>query len=171
MTLTALQITELKTMINTALQQLYNTDLSLIERHAHERSIAFRFGLYFTALLPTSNFAGEGITVDFDYNRNGENAKLMEGFNPRHGVFPDIILHRRGFNDLNILVIEFKGAWNRNRNARDEDFRKLIGFTHPERNVYQYGLGAFVDLDTTYTNTHITYFINGVQEHERVERI
>ena len=105
MTLTTLQITELKAMINSALQQLYNTDISLIERHAHERSIAFRFGLYFAALLPTSNFAGEGITVDFDYNRNGDNVKHLFGFNRRHGVFPDIILHHRGFNDTNILII------------------------------------------------------------------
>jgi hypothetical protein len=163
MTLTALQITELKAMINTALQQLYDTDILLIRRHAHERSIAFRFGLYFTALVPPSSFAGEGITVDFDYNRNGVNAKLMEGFNPRHGVFPDIILHRRGFNDVNILVIEFKGVWNRNLRKRAEDIHKLIEFTHPERNDYQYGLGAFVDLNTTYANTQITYFINGEQ--------
>ena len=163
MTLTPAQITELKAMIDTALQQLYDTDISLIQRHAHERSIAFRFGLYFTALVPQSSFAGVGITVDFDYNRNGVNAKLMEGFNPRHGVFPDIILHQRGFNDVNILVIEFKGVWNRKLRKRAEDIRKLRGFTHPERNDYQYGLGAFVDLNTTYANTQITYFINGEQ--------
>ena len=164
MTLTTLQITELKAMINSALQQLYNTDISLIERHAHERSIAFRFGLYFAALLPTSNFAGEGITVDFDYNRNGDNVKHLFGFNRRHGVFPDIILHHRGFNDTNILIIEFKGTWNRKQRERADDIRKLIEFTHPERNDYQYGLGAFVDLNTTYANTQITYFINGEQE-------
>lgn len=163
MTLTPDQITELKTMINTALQQLYNTDLSLIERHAHERSIAFRFGLYFAALLPTSDFAGDGITVDFDYNRNGDNVKNMEGFSSSHGVYPDLILHRRGFNDVNILVIEFKGGWNNQPDGRLADFRKLCEFTHPERNVYQYGLGAFVDLNTTYANTQITYFISGEQ--------
>lgn len=165
MTLSPAQLTELKAMINTALQQLYNTDISLIQRHAHERSIAFRFGLYFAALLPTSSFAGVDITVDFDYNRNGENAKLMEGFDPTHGVFPDLILHHRGFNDTNILVIEFKGTWNNDRAGRNSDIRKLIEFTHPERNDYQYGLGAFVDLNSTLENTQITFFING--EHEQ----
>lgn len=164
MTLSLEQITELNTMIHSALQQLYNTDISLIEHHAHERSIAFRFGLYFTALVPVSSFARNGITVDFDYNRNGENVKHLDGFNRRHGVFPDIILHNRGFNDTNILVIEFKGVWNNRPNGRLADFRKLSEFTHPNRNDYQYGLGAFVDLNTTYANTQITYFINGEQE-------
>ncbi|MBV5284057.1 MAG: hypothetical protein JZU53_16665 [Paludibacter sp.] len=164
MTLTPEQITELKDMIDRALQKLYDTDSSLIERHAHERSIAFRFGLYFASFLPTSSFAGDDITVDFDYNRNGENAKLMEGFHPIHGVFPDVILHHRGYNDINILVIEFKGGWNNDRAGRNSDIRKLIEFTHQQRNDYQYGLGAFVDLNSTYTNTHITYFINGEQE-------
>jgi len=121
--------------------------------------------LYFAALVPNSSFANDyDITVDFDYNRNGENAKLMEGFNPRHGVFPDFILHHRGYNDVNILVIEFKGVWNSKLREREADIRKLTGFTHTKRNDYQYGLGAFVDLNTTYAGTPITYFINGEQE-------
>ena len=165
MTLTALQLTELKAMINTALQQLYSTDISLIERHAHERSIAHRFSLYFNNLISSSTFSADNeLTTDTDYNRNGEAVKNMIGFNEIHGVFPDFIFHHRSFNDKNVLVIEFKGAWNRNRNARNEDIRKLRGFTHPDRNDYQYGLGAFVDLNSTYADTQITYFINGEQE-------
>ncbi|OJX91191.1 MAG: hypothetical protein BGP01_12260 [Paludibacter sp. 47-17] len=165
MTLTPVQITELKAMINNALQQLYDTDILLINRHAHERSIAFRFGLYFTALVPASSFVRDyNITVDFDYNRNGENVKGLLGFNNRHGVFPDVILHRRGHNDVNILVIEFKGIWNTRQREREVDIRKLIEFTHPQRNDYQYGLGAFVDLYPAHDKTRITYFINGEQE-------
>ncbi|MDD3195399.1 MAG: hypothetical protein PHU68_06325 [Paludibacter sp.] len=110
MTLSPAQITELKAMINSTLQQLYNTDISLIDRHAHERSIAFRFGMYFAASVRASSFAGDNITIDFDYNRNDNNVKHLEEFNRRHGVFPDLILHHRGFNDVNILVIEFKGG-------------------------------------------------------------
>ena len=165
MTLSPEQIIELKAMINSALVRLYATDISMIRRRTHERSIAYRFALYFNDLIPSSTFSADNeLTIDTDYNRNGETIKNMIGFNETHGVFPDFIFHHRGFNDKNVLVIEFKGAWNRKQKERADDIRKLIEFSHPERNDYQYGLGAFVDLNTTFENTQITYFINGEQE-------
>lgn len=165
MTLTELQITELKEIINDALEWLYDEDILLIQNRTHERSIAFRFGLYFDNLFLDSTFGkDEDLTIDFDYNRNGGNVKNMEGFSEIHGIFPDIIIHHRGFNDKNILVVEFKGTWNRNNSARKDDFRKLEGFTHREINDYQYGLGAFVDLFPTLEECRITYFLNGEQQ-------
>jgi hypothetical protein len=165
MILTDLQITELKEIINEALEWLYDEDILLIQNRAHERSIAFRFGLYFDSLISDSSFGeDEELTTDFDYNRNGNNVKNMEGFNERHGIFPDIILHHRGFNDKNVLVIEIKGTWNNGNIARKGDFQKLEGFTHPINNDYQYGLGAFVDLFPTLEECRITYFLNGEQQ-------
>lgn len=158
-------ITELKVMILDTIQSLYKHDGSLIQRQANERSIAFRFGLYFNENIRTSSFAEDpDLTIDFDYNRNLDNVKNMHGFNDRHGVYPDIILHHRGFNDKNVIVIEFKGIWNRNNRARRADFRKLIEFTHPERNDYQYGLGVFIDLGNDLDGCTFTYFLNGAIE-------
>jgi hypothetical protein len=156
------QIIELKTIVNRTIASLYNHDLSLMERKANERSIAFRFGLYFNENIRASSFAEDpDLTIDFDYNRNLDNVKNMHGFNDRHGVYPDIILHHRGFNDKNVVVIEFKGKWNRNNRARRDDFRKLIEFTHPDRNDYQYGLGVFIDLGYDHAGCNFTYFLNG----------
>lgn len=156
------QIIELKTIVNRAIGSLYRYDISLMERRANERSIAFRFGLYFNETIRTSSFAEDpDLTIDFDYNRNLDQIKNMQGFNDTHGVYPDIILHHRGFNDKNMLVIEFKGIWNRNNRARRDDFRKLIEFTHPDRNDYQYGLGVFVDLSYDLGGCSFTYFLNG----------
>lgn len=155
------QNTEIKGAIASALERVYARDYSLIERQAHERSCAFRFGLYFSEIMAQTSFGGDGdLTIDFDYNRNFKNVKNMKGFNPRHGIFPDIILHHRGFNDKNIVVIEFKGHWS--RNGRDDE--KLRGFTNQEVNDYRYGLGVFVRLAKTLDSCEIVYYKNGTLE-------
>lgn len=161
MILTANQTAELKDAITSALETVYNQDFSLIERRAHERSIAFRFGLYFSESIAVTSFGNDAeLTIDFDYNRNGEGVKDMEGFSLSHGVYPDIILHRRGFNNKNVVALEFKGYWT--ANGRDEE--KLIGFTHPTQNDYQYGLGVFIRLHPTFNDCEIVYYKNGALE-------
>jgi len=157
MTLSPEQITELKTMINSALQKLYIDDFYLINRHVNERAVVFRFGLYFNVLLRSSSFLE--YNFDCEYNRNMGDPKRTENF--PNGVIPDILLHRRNSNEENILVIEFKGYWSYIN--REKDRIKLYDFTN-QQYEFKYGLGAFVDLNTTFENTQITYFINGEQE-------
>ncbi|WP_221389845.1 hypothetical protein [Dyadobacter sp. NIV53] len=143
MILTENEIIEIKGAVSSALNQVYLHDFSLIERRAHERSCAFRFGLYFTESVAQTSFVNDlELTIDFDYNRNIENVKNMEGFNLRHGIFPDIILHHRGFNDKNIVVIEFKGHWS----GAGRDDEKLRGFTNQEINDYNLVWAALLDL-------------------------
>jgi len=161
MILTEKQVTEIKGAIESAVGQLYQQDFSLVERQAHERSCAFRFGLYFTEIIAQTEFGDDAeLTLDFDYNRNLRNVKNMRGFNRRHGIFPDIILHHRGFNDKNIVVIEFKGHWS--NHGRDDE--KLRGFTHQEENDYHYGLGVFVRLGRTLDDCEYVYYKDGTIE-------
>lgn len=163
MVLTQNQTAEIKGAIASALERVYRQDFSLIERRAHERSIAFRFGLYFSEIISFTSFGDdEELTIDFDYNRNGEGVKDMEGFSLSHGVYPDIILHRRGFNNKNVVAFEFKGHWT--ANGRDDE--KLIGFTHPTRNNYQYGLGVFIRLGRTLDECELVYYKEGRIENE-----
>lgn len=158
MTLSNNQTAEIKGAIVLALERVYNHDFFLIETRAHERSIAFRFGLYFSEIISQTSFGNDDeLTIDFDYNRNGEGVKDMEGFSLSHGVYPDIILHRRGYNNKNIVAFEFKGYWT--ANGKDEE--KLIGFTHPTQNNYQYGLGVFIRFCPTLNECEIVYFKNG----------
>lgn len=170
MILTPPQISELKNNINAALDRLYGPDISLIDRRANERSVVFRFGLYFSSQVNLQNFSqNNDLTFDFDYNRNGNDVKGMEGFNAKHGVYPDIILHRRGWNDKNVVVLEFKVhsdtvKGKKLNNQINRDKKKLIGFTSPNINNYQYGLGAFIYLKPERGDVAITYFINGQQQ-------
>jgi hypothetical protein len=165
MVLTPDQITELKEIIHTSLTSLYHEDEFLIDVRANERSIAFRFGLYFMESIADSSFASDNeLSIDFDYNRKELGTKLMTGFSSTHGIFPDIILHKRNSAEKNVVVIEFKGRWSNNNRARSRDFLKLQGFTDQESNGYSYGLGVFVDIGRTLEECSYTYFINGHQQ-------
>jgi hypothetical protein len=163
MILTINQTAEIKGAIASALERVYSQDFLLIQNRAHERSIAFRFGFYFSEIIEFTSFGNDiELTIDFDYNRNGEGVKDMEGFSLSHGVYPDIILHRRGYNNKNVVVFEFKPAWR--MKGYQEDLEKLIGFTNPIINDYQYGLGVFIRFGETLDNCEIVYYKNGELE-------
>ena len=152
------QTAEIKGAIATALERIYSQDFSLIERKAHERSIAFRFGLYFSEIIKQTSFGDDDeLIIDAEYNRNLFNAKNMQGFQAAQGILPDIIFHHRGFNDKNIVVIEFKGHWS--GNGRDDE--KLGGFTNQEINDYHYGLGVFIRLGAPLDNCNVVFYKNG----------
>lgn len=152
------QTTEIKGAITSVIERVYNQDFLLIQNRAHERSIAFRYGIYISEIIRFTSFGvDEELTIDFDYNRNGKGVKDMKGFSLSHGVYPDIILHRRGFNKKNVVAFEFKGYWT----AKGRDEEKLKGITHPTRNNYQYGLGVFIRFGETLDNFEIVYYRNG----------
>jgi hypothetical protein len=152
------EITELKELLNQALRKLYENDMSLIERRANERAITFRFGIYFEELVKNSSF--KELNVDAEYNRNGITSKYMPVELARVRTYPDILLHERGNNDTNKLIIEFKPYWRKNEAARQLDIKKLKFFTSKNCD-YAYVLGAFVRLAETLEGATVEYFVNG----------
>jgi hypothetical protein len=65
-----------------------------------------------------------------------------------------MILHKRGNNDCNILVIEFKTYLGRNI---DNDFVKLKEFTEPNQG-YKFKLGVFIRfLKDKHEYAYVTY--------------
>jgi len=125
---------ELVEIIEKALEKVYSNQIYLINNNVHERSIVFWFGLYFHKLLQNTKYAAHNL--DFDYNRNFSGPKRTEKFTK--GTYPDIILHERGSNDHNLLIIEFKTHWN---SDNSEDLKKLKDFTSPDCEYkYKYGL-------------------------------
>ena len=93
--------------------------------HAGERAIVFRFAHYLQNLID-DNGGFEDYNLDCEYNRNGTECKSLPSF-PK-GTYPDIIIHQRGSNDYNLLVIEVKTYWN---DDTERDKRKLKDFTAP----------------------------------------
>ena len=121
----------LKYLIEQSLDCLYANDKDLLERKVAERDITHRFAHYFE-----NNIAGTIVAeynVDCEDNRDGYGIKQVNG----NYVYPDFILHKRGCNDNNILIIEFKTWWNSENNA---DIDKIKWMMNPQlRYGYKFG--------------------------------
>ena len=131
-----------------AMHDLYEFDLYLIRHmeksgngaeniHSSERSIVTKYGTYLQNRIKNSIF--ENYNIDCEYNRNIGSIKTYHSYNGEiHACCPDIIIHRRGTNDDNLLAIEVKTWWNTNT-KHDED--KLRHFTNQTSDYrYEYGL-------------------------------
>ncbi len=145
------QIDELTETVNTVMDRIYKNDVSLVQRRGMERSLSFRFGLYFHEILNSDE-----LHIDLEYNKNGDVPKRP------NGVVPDFLFHSRGNNEQNALVIEFKGWWN--GESRENDIIKLTDFVHQD-GEYKYGLGILVEFN--YENYTITPFLDYVPENDK----
>ena len=104
---------QIEELIKLALDQLYERDRYLVDNrpflkerngnhHVGERSIVFRLAHYMQNFMD-SNWEYNDYVLDCEYNRNGVHAKKLPSF--EKGVYPDVIIHSRGNNDNNILMI------------------------------------------------------------------
>ena len=142
--------------VNQALDILYESDSVLIEKRIHERAIAFRFALYFQELIRDTEFGD--LDLDFEYNKREDDYKITPS--KPYGSYPDLILHKRGIQDQNTLIIEFKCAWS--SASRSGDFEKLQEYTRRDlENGYYYGLGLFIEFGATRKGSRLNRFIDG----------
>jgi hypothetical protein len=127
---------EVREKLQVAIQKLVATDSHLLEHDLSERCIASRLAMYLQ-----QEFAE--LSVDVEYNRIGTHPKTMRlpeecanyrGNNGEPLVVPDVIIHRRGAEGPNLLVLELKKTTN--RDPRDCDhmrvraFREQLGYNH-----------------------------------------
>lgn len=156
MTFSKKEIENLIDIVHTSINHLYEKDSSLFQVRVHERSIAFKFGVYFQELINESEF--ESLDLDFEYNKR-ENDNKITPSRP-NGSYPDMVLHRRGTQDQNKLIIEFKCSWN--RTLRHQDFIKLQEYTDQNlQSGYYYGLGIFLEFGIRREEVEIVLFQNG----------
>ena len=113
-------------LIESALDQLYKQDIYLLEHEVHERTIVFRFGHYLQNLMDETEAFRDNY-LDFEYNRNGNQPKRIPA-RSQNGALPDLIIHQRGTNAHNLLIMEFKTPWNR---QIEDDCKKLRQFIDP----------------------------------------
>lgn len=133
------QLLELRTLIQGTIDRLYVDDSNIINRLGLEKSLTFRFGLYFKEAISEIDWLNT-LTLDMEYNKNGDRPKRTPR-RPR-GAQHDLILHQRNSNLRNSIVFEIKGWWN--NEDRRIDHVKLEDFTHQD-GEYKYGLGVFLD--------------------------
>ncbi|MDR2976773.1 MAG: hypothetical protein LBV19_05615 [Streptococcaceae bacterium] len=139
----------LLTFVREAISEFYIRDYHLIENQAHERSVVGRIFHYMeTLLVPDSKYKDiSHLNLDIEYNRNDKNqsnAKHTKDIDSIH-TYPDTILHSRGNNNHNTLVIEYKLSSNSSSDGNESDIRKLKGFTK-QSGDYCYNLGLGIRL-------------------------
>ncbi len=170
---------EIDRIVNECIDRLLTQELILLKNDVSERAITHKVAEYLQQRVTYLN-------VDCEYNRNvtkGKNEpkrvqilcrstqEKIES-NPELedclevSTYPDIIIHRRGTNAENLLVVEVK-----KRNSKidhQHDYDKLKAFTeNSEANSYHYRYGVFILLDTGKDKPDgpkLTWFVNGDKE-------
>jgi hypothetical protein len=108
----ALDRNQLEEIVRSCLHELYNQDGQILAQDVGERTICGRLAMLMVPKFP-------GLSVDIEYNRKGLGLEPKDIEMPNENgdlttskVFPDIIVHERGDNLRNILVVEVKKSTN-----------------------------------------------------------
>jgi hypothetical protein len=125
-----------------ALEKFSQRDFHLIDYGASERSISHRIALYL------EDCYGDFFNVDCEYNKNRTLPKYIPNKKAKKGessTFPDIIVHERGLNTRNHLVIEIKKIDCGSVEERQWDIAKLNAYKHSD-GVYGYENAVFLEV-------------------------
>lgn len=125
----------LEELIKKSLDDLYQNDEYLIKHRVAERDITSKFAHYFQNNMRETIIAD--YDVDCEYNRDGYGMKNIDGTL----VYPDFILHKRGTNDSNLLIIEFKTWWNSDNREDIEKLKAMMSDLYR----YQYGYSIILN--------------------------
>jgi hypothetical protein len=152
--------TPIRKCVVKSLAEFIEKDVFLIKMDLNERSITHKLAEHLQRNFPCFD-------VDCEYNKDtveGCVKKIISDIpkdtiewedTKSKTVYPDIIIHKRGKCECNILVIEAKKARN---TPHDFDKMKLIAYTKGKLN-YQFGL--FLVFDMKKKQCKLTWFKDG----------
>jgi hypothetical protein len=154
-----MDIDVLKQKIEISILELLEKDVFLIRHDVSERSITHKLAIYIAEQFPDYD-------VDCEYNSNVQNdsgkkyiylirekAIELDLLKERDGddefvsriVYPDIIVHKRGLNDSNLLIVEVKKSSS--RLSSEYDHEKLARYTSADyENELNYQFGVFIEI-------------------------
>ena len=78
-------------------------------------------------------------------------------------VYPDIIIHKRGSNKSNLIVIEAKKETNVTEKSKEFDFRKLKAFTKSDGLGYKYGIYLELNENSNDGLKELKFFRDGAE--------
>ena len=174
-------ITEIKDKFIAALAKLEVNERNIILNDINERTLAHRLAVYLG-----ENFTG--YDIDVEYNRNLEKGKHepkyvyiiknefeesykrakeiggdISSFMEQVTSYPDIIVHERGNNSHNLLVVEIKKS--NNKSDWEIDKKKLEGFTSKDYGYgYKVGVHLIITISDSWKKPEIDWYLNGLQE-------
>jgi hypothetical protein len=129
---------EIEPLLRKALELLRDRDWLLLEYEVGERAVASKLACYLAPLFPEHD-------VDVEYNRHGLDPKDLDLPADCHGggtklIVPDVIVHRRGHDRDNLLVVEVKKETNPESRACDR--AKIEGM----KRHFHYVCGVLLDM-------------------------
>jgi hypothetical protein len=168
----------IKRFISSALEKLEVREKNIILNDINERTIAHRLAVYLGEYFKEYD-------IDVEYNRNIEKGKHepkyvhiikdcfreayqkakesgddIQVFMEQVTTYPDIIVHERGNNKHNILVIEIKKS--NNKSDWEIDKRKLEGFTRKDDGyAYKIGLHLIIKISEPWSTPECEWYENG----------
>lgn len=148
-----------ETLRKKALDALYEfrngDDRRLLDLDVNERTISHKLAEYLQKKFELS--------VDCEYNRHGKKPKRIfreygvAGYDDTTGrtVFPDIVVHQRGTDVENLLVIEMKKSSN--PDPRDFDKQKIEAYGKE----VDYEFGLFLEMNVKNSSDYLEWYENG----------
>lgn len=119
-----MNVEQINDRVKAAIEKLAKQDLYLLEKNASERCVTHRLAVYLE-----SEFTGR--SVDCEYNLGAKGIKTLMVLRTRKkdlvtpkrvSVYPDIVIHRRGQDGPNDLIIEIK---KHNASSRESEFDRV----------------------------------------------
>ena len=149
---------ELKEKIRESIKLLFLNDCFLVENDCNERSVTHKLAEY---LQQRINY--EDYCVDCEYNKmKGDDLKpyIAKRLNlpinkidnddtEAKTVYPDIVIHRRGNNEKNLLIIEVKKNTNHNQEDINFDIKKIKNYIKE----LNYEFGLFIKIEKSFDKT------------------
>lgn len=168
----AYTIDDVYAKVRRALCDFFKLDCDLLEVGVNERSITHKLAEHLQRQF-------SHLKVDCEYNRHGSYTKSLKNLrscikggkleaddSEATTVYPDIIVHQRGNDDRNQLVIEAKK--NNNKGDLKKDRCKLQEFTNPHGD-YGYKVGLLLIFDVVRKQiSHVECFMEGGKRKDTV---
>jgi len=142
-----MELKEAVRRINHCISNLYSYDQDLFERNNYEVTISTKLAQYLFV-----EFREYDVDCEYDKHKNKPKRLLDLDRNIR----PDIIIHKRGKDDNNLICIELKKS---NLNKK-EDTKKLKALTKVSGD-YKYKLGILIIISKNKDEQKIEYYENG----------
>jgi len=138
----------IRNQIKKCFDAFYLNDSDLLIRDNYEVTISCKFSQYLFSEFPKYD-------VDCEYNKHIDDDKELNGIGI---VRPDIVIHKRGTDEKNLVYIEIKT--DHNRKSREADYEKVKEATK-QSGRYKYCLGVFIDLNRNKGKSVFKYFKDG----------
>jgi hypothetical protein len=112
---------KVKELVFRTCREVEKNDYLLWEYKVGERAFAHRLATYLEKYFPEYH-------VDCEYNKQGTDGENKNLDYTTNGIYADILVHKRGDNDDNLLHIELKRSDNRlGTRGIENDLKRLKG--------------------------------------------